>query len=53
MQRISASITDVSSAVDQSREVAREVRAAAEVMSAEGEVLRSDVAGFLGAIRAA
>jgi methyl-accepting chemotaxis protein len=51
--QISASITDVSSAVDQSSEVAREVRAAAEVMSAEGEVLKSDVAGFLGGIRTA
>jgi len=51
--QISASITDVSSAVDQSSEVAREVRAAAEVMSAEGEVLKGDVAGFLGGIRTA
>ena len=51
--QISASITDVSAAVDQSSEVAREVRAAAEVMSAEGNVLKDDVAGFLGGIRAA
>jgi len=51
--QISASITDVSAAVDQSSEVAREVRAAAEVMSVEGDVLKSDVAGFLGGIRAA
>ena len=51
--QISASITDVSSAVDQSSEVAREVRAAAEVMSTEGDVLKGDVAGFLSGIRAA
>jgi len=51
--QISASITDVSAAVDQSSEVAREVRAAAEVMSAEGNVLKDDVAGFLGGIRTA
>jgi len=51
--QISASITDVSAAVDQSSEVAREVRAAAEVMSVESDVLKGDVAGFLGGIRAA
>jgi methyl-accepting chemotaxis protein len=51
--QISASIGDVSAAVDQSSEVAREVRAAAEVMSTEGDVLKSDLAGFLGGIRAA
>jgi methyl-accepting chemotaxis protein len=51
--QISASITDVSAAVDQSSEVAREVRAAAEVMNAEGNVLKDDVAGFLGGIRTA
>jgi methyl-accepting chemotaxis protein len=51
--QISASIGDVSAAVDQSSAVAREVRAAAEVMSTEGDVLKNDVAGFLGGIRAA
>ncbi|MDB5360985.1 MAG: methyl-accepting chemotaxis protein [Rhodospirillales bacterium] len=51
--QISASISDVSAAVDQSSQVAREVRAAAEVMSAEGDVLKGDVAGFLGGIRTA
>jgi len=51
--QISACITDVSAAVDQSSTVAGEVRAAAEVMRAEADVLKGDVAGFLGGIRAA
>ena len=51
--QISASISDVSASVDQSSAVAREVRAAATVMSTEGDVLKGDVAGFLGGIRAA
>ena len=51
--QISASISGVSESVDQSSAVAREVRAAATVMSTEGDVLKGDVAGFLGGIRAA
>ena len=51
--QISASITDVSAAVDQSSEVAAEVRDAAQAMGTEAEVLKGDVAGFLGGIRAA
>ena len=51
--QISASITDVSAAVDQSSEVAGEVRDAAQAMGTEAEVLKGDVAGFLGGIRAA
>jgi hypothetical protein len=49
--QISASITDVSASVDQASEVAAEVRAAAEAMSTEADVLKGDVAGFLGNIR--
>ena len=51
--QISASITDVSAAVDQSSAVAGDVRDAAQAMSTEADVLKSDVAGFLGGIRAA
>ena len=51
--QISASITDVSAAVDQSSEVAAEVRDAAQAMGTEADVLKNDVAGFLGNIREA
>jgi methyl-accepting chemotaxis protein len=51
--QISESIAGVSSAVDRSSEVAGEVRQAAEAMSAEADVLKGDVAGFLGGIRTA
>jgi methyl-accepting chemotaxis protein len=51
--QISASITDVSASVDQASEVANEVRQAAHAMSTEADVLKADVAGFLGNIRAA
>ena len=51
--QISASITDVSTSVGQASEVAGEVRTAAEAMSTEAEVLKGDVAGFLGNIREA
>jgi methyl-accepting chemotaxis protein len=51
--QISASITDVSASVDQASEVAAEVRTAAQAMSSEADVLKGDVAGFLGNIRSA
>ena len=51
--QISASITDVSASVDQASEVAGDVRTAAEAMSTEADVLKGDVAGFLGNIREA
>ena len=51
--QISASITDVSSSVDEASQVAAEVRQAAEAMSTEADLLKGDVAGFLGNIRSA
>ena len=51
--QISASITDVSASVDQASEVAGDVRTVAEAMSTEADVLKGDVAGFLGNIREA
>jgi methyl-accepting chemotaxis protein len=51
--RISASISDVSASVDQSSTVAEEVRRAAAEMSRQADILKGDVAGFLGGIRAA
>ncbi len=50
---ISASITDVAQGVQQSSEVAGRVREAARTMSSQAGVLKTDVAGFLGGLRAA
>jgi methyl-accepting chemotaxis protein len=51
--RISAGIVDVSQAAGQASQVAGDVGAAADTMSAQADALKTDVAGFLGEIRAA
>jgi methyl-accepting chemotaxis protein len=48
---ITALMTDVSRAVDDSRNVADEVRSAAEIMSEQSIGLKGEVAGFLDGIR--
>jgi methyl-accepting chemotaxis protein len=51
--RISAGIVDVSQAAERASQVAGDVGAAADTMSAQADALKTDVAGFLGEIRAA